>query len=414
MDSIAVVSETKKPLQQGEVGEFKSVVNLVLTAVGVGVLALPRAIAQSGWIVGIALLLATWLLSQAMMHLLWKCMRSNPGVDMTSYGSIGEAAMGRKGRVMVSIATYVGLSAICIIILILIGSSLFGITGSLTRSGWIMLSALIVLPLAWLPSLKEVGTLSAIGVVSVFIVGFAVVVAACLSDAPGEVSPTPISSSGLAMAFLEFMNSYTVAPVVPTIISNMKNPDRFPIISAYGFGMITAVFACIGFGGYAGYGDLLLDGQFSNISEIINIKIIQIICQISIIIVSISHFIVMFSPIAILSDETVSRIPLGETRGMMGLVSRIVGRSVIIGLMLLVAVFVPKFGIFVDLIGSTVVMPLQIIFPILFYYFIQREELNKMNRIKHHTLIASFILAVSTALLAMGYGLYNVITHWSI
>ena len=409
---VKVVSNSPK------IGEFKSTVNLILTAVGVGVLALPKAIAQSGWAIGVVLLLATWGLSQFMMHLLWKCIESEKrrgGAAIKSYGCIGEAALGKFGRYMVSFAMYLGLSAICVIILILLGQGLFLLTSTLTMSAWIRIAALCILPLSWLPTLKEVGVLSAVGVVAVCIVGIAVVIASISMDADvrGEISAVPTSAAGLAMSFIEFMNSFTVAPVIPTIIVGMNDSSKYPRVAAYGFGVITLAFAIIGFAGYAGWGSALLAKDGGNITSQISkggSLTLSTICQVSIIVVSLSHFLVMFNPVGLLMDSLVGLAPIEHKVAKVSL--KMLGRSCVVGLMLLLALFVPSFGTIVDLVGSTVVLPLQVIFPILFFCLLCKDELLSMSALKRGLFQALFAVAVAVALVAMGYGLYNVIMNW--
>lgn len=78
--------------------------------------------------IGVMLLILIWGLSQFMMHLLWKCVRSqsqNRHSTFESYAGPGEADFGRHGRLIVAFCMYIGLSAICVIILILLGSGLF-------------------------------------------------------------------------------------------------------------------------------------------------------------------------------------------------------------------------------------------------------------------------------------------------
>ena len=414
-----------KSVQTERIGDFKSCVNLVLTAVGVGVLALPKAIAQSGWTIGCVLLLLTWGLSQSMMHLLWRCTetaKQRYGHKIDSYGSIGEAALGKPGRYVVSFATYTGLSAICTIILILLGGGLKNLTESMSDGFWRRIAALCILPLSWLPTLKEVGVLSGVGVVAVCVV-VVVVVAASIGltgDERGDISALPPTSGGLAMSFIEFMNSYTVAPVIPTIIVGMKDGSHYPRVAAYGFSIITLVFAVIGFAGYAGWGDALLSPEGGNITDFIansSSRVYSVTCQVAIIVVSLSHFLVMFNPVALLSDMLIGNIPgvtTNTSNKFLRIGLRMAGRSAIVGLMLLVALYVPSFGTIVDLVGSTVVIPLQVLFPIAFFLVICREDIKNMSGIKRAGLYGLFALTVCLSLVAMVYGLYNVFTNWKL
>jgi vesicular inhibitory amino acid transporter len=408
-----------------KIGQFKSVVNIVLTAVGVGVLALPRAIAQSGWAIGVLLLLLTWGLSQFCMHLLWKCVQSQRekgNVELDSYGGVGHAALGRVGRIFVSISMYTGLSAICIIILILLGSGLYNLTGKLDLQDWIKVGALCILPLSWLPSLKEVGVLSAVGVVATVLVSLVIFIASVVreSDDANTISATPVSAGAFAMSYIEFMNSYVVAPVIPTIICGMKDPSKYPRVAMYGFAIITVLFGIIGFSGYAGWGSSLLSKKGGNITDLIAEstqseigKTFSTICQVAIVVVALSHFLVIFNPVALLSDSGIGLIAATKRSTVAKLALQIIARSMIVGLMLLAALYVPSFGTVVDLVAATVVLPLQVIFPIVFYEILCRQEIENMHLGKRVIMRTIFVLAIGIALVTMGYGLYSVITTWS-
>ena len=396
-------------------GSFKSGVNMVLTAVGVGVLALPLAIAQSGWAIGVLLLFATWALSQTMMYLLWKCIMTEMerGVFvMDSYGAVGEAALGKSGRYLVAAATYITLSALCVIILILLAGGLFSLTGVLTIDAWTLIAAIIVLPLSWLPTLKEVAIISTFGLIGVCTIGIVVLVAAITMDSSqrGDISHFPGTVSGLVMSFIEFMNSYAVAAVIPTIISGMKDPNTFPKVSAYAFVTISVCFAVIGFAGYLGWGDKLLDSD-GNITSMLSDGVLNTICQVSIIFVTLSHFLVVFNPVALFADSVLDLLPVNHTKGS-AILMHIFARSALVGFFLLLALYIPSFGTIVNLLGSTVVMPLQVLFTIWFYSIICRLDIRSWSTTRQSITYAFFIVAVFLSLLVMGYGLFNVITHW--
>ena len=400
----------------GSIGEFKSIMNLALTAVGVGVLALPVAIAQSGYGIGILLLLVTWALTQSMMHLLFRCMetsRRSGSSKINSYAAIGEVAYGKIGKCAVAFSMYLGLSAICVILIQLTGMCLSQLTGTLTLSRWILISALCIVPLSLIPSMKEIGILSFIGVVAVLIVCVAVLVVAIAIEPAerGPIQATPISFSGFSIGFLEFMNGFTVAPVIPSIILSMRNPDRYPRVAAMGFALIALVFAIVGFGGYMAFGeDVLSYGLItvgmSKKAYAIGSSVYATVCQVSIIIVCLAHFVVMFNPIAQLSDSVFT-----DTRPITT-VFKMLARASIVGFMLIPAIFIPHFGVVVDLVAATVVLPLQVIMPILFYAKICRDDIRRLTHTKRYFLYSAFSVSVVICIAAMVYGLYKTIVNW--
>ena len=218
------------------------------------------------------------------------------------------------------------------------------------------------------------------------------------------------------MAYIEFMNSFTVAPVIPTIICGMKDPSKYPRVAAYGFSIISGLFAIIGFAGYAGWGGALLSKKGGNITDLIAesaSKTYSTICQVSIVIVALSHFLVMFCPVAMLSDKAVGAVPMTKNSKIARIGFQVIARSALVGLMLLAALYVPSFGTVVDLVAATVVLPLQVIFPIVFFEMICRKEISEMSRTNRGIMRVAFVAAIGIALVTMGYGLYNVITTWT-
>ena len=417
--NIETAIEEKVPEQQhcGDVGEFKSIMNLALTAIGVGVLALPLAIAQCGYGIGVLLLIVTWALTHAMMHLLYKCIqraRADGFKDINSYASIGNIAFGSMGRYAVAFSMYLGLSAICVILIQLSGLCLFILTSSLSQFNWTLIAGACILPLSFIPTLKEIGILSAVGVVAVCTVCVSVLIVAFMIDpsARGEVQIVPASFSGFAMGFLEFMNGFTVAPVIPSIILGMKNPDRYPRVAAIGFAIIALTFAIIGFGGYLAFGSEILKYKLITIGMIkqadaIGTKAFGIVCQVCIIVVCLAHFLVMFNPIAQLSDSIIGGIIKGR-----GMSTKLAGRGVLVGLMVIPAIYITQFGIVVDLVASTVVLPLQVIMPVLFYAKICKDDLTRMSKFNRTAVYSAFAVSIAICFSAMVYGLYRTISNW--
>ncbi|EER07698.1 amino acid transporter, putative, partial [Perkinsus marinus ATCC 50983] len=104
--------------------DFRGVANIVMTAVGVGVLALPNAVAFGGWVAAPLLLLLAWVLTHYQMCLLWKCLFMNPSrKPMESYEEIGRVCFGRVGQVAVALCLYgVGATAVVAVSVIIAGA----------------------------------------------------------------------------------------------------------------------------------------------------------------------------------------------------------------------------------------------------------------------------------------------------
>ena len=121
--SVRVLSEEKltfkgieesKPAGKSGVSNLGAICNILTTAVGVGMLALPNAIAQAGFIpgfvmfsicIGIALLCCK-LLQEAMWYAMEIQSGQDSGKEVRTYEDIGTIAFGTLGRVSVSLALH--------------------------------------------------------------------------------------------------------------------------------------------------------------------------------------------------------------------------------------------------------------------------------------------------------------------
>jgi amino acid permease len=399
----------------GGIGMFKSTMNLILATVGAGVLALPVAIGQSGYGIGVLLVLLPWALTHAMMHLLFLCIQSIrlSGGTSISYVSMGELAYGKAGRMVVATCSYTYLFSMCTILIQLAGTNLSQLTVTLSIRLWILISGLcIMLPFGLLPSMKEVGVLSFIGAIAV--IAICVIVLIVVSVLPpserGSTQPTPISFSGLVSGFLQFMNAYMVAPMVPSIIVAMKHLPSFPLVSTIAFTAVAAVCSIISFGGYIAFGkDILRYGLFTvgmtEKSAAIGSTAYASVCQFASIIVCLANFLIGFNTIAQASDSLVEKkVSVANRRR--GTVFKALTRISLVVFMMIIAIFVPGFIFAVDLVSATVVLPMQVIAPILLYARICSADIQRMPRNRRYILLSAFTVTVFLCPVAMAAGLY--------
>lgn len=94
--------------------DTQAIVNMILTAVGVGLLALPRAVAQSGWIGAAVLIVVSVALAHFTVWMIWACMRTDPK-NIISYQDIGERCYGTRGYYLVAVPLFLDLLAVRII-----------------------------------------------------------------------------------------------------------------------------------------------------------------------------------------------------------------------------------------------------------------------------------------------------------
>ena len=95
-----------------------AVSNIVIAAVGIGMLALPRAVSQSGWGGFTILLPLSAITAYLTTHMLYKCMSDEYDMNK-SYEDIGETCIPSFGRILVLVPILLDILGVCTLLLIL-------------------------------------------------------------------------------------------------------------------------------------------------------------------------------------------------------------------------------------------------------------------------------------------------------
>ena len=86
----------------------------------------------------------------------WRCM-STGGRNLKSYAEIGQECYGRAGRLAVLVPLLIDLLAVCTLLMILAGTGMHRIAPVLGEKEWTAVFTCIMLPLTWIPSMREIG-----------------------------------------------------------------------------------------------------------------------------------------------------------------------------------------------------------------------------------------------------------------
>jgi vesicular inhibitory amino acid transporter len=160
-----------------------------------------------------------------------------------SYPDIGERAFGCKGRYLVSIFMYLELYLVAVEFLILEGDNLyklfpnagFKLAGIYIggKTGFVLLTALVILPTTWLKSLGMLAYVSAGGVsASVILVGCVWWVGAV--DGVGfHEDGVLLNWGGLPTTLSLFTFCYCGHAVFPTLCNSMKDRSQFSKVATY-------------------------------------------------------------------------------------------------------------------------------------------------------------------------------------
>ncbi|KAF6209944.1 hypothetical protein GE061_015698 [Apolygus lucorum] len=256
---------------------FESVNHLLKACLGTGILAMPSAFNQSGWLVGTIGTIGIGIVCTYLVHLLLEaeaelCRRKK--VRNMTYHTTAQAAFEEGPQNLRWLAPYMPyvtkflfLFAIvggCCIYIVFIATNIKAVADHFLDQEyhfhvrWFMFAQLPPLVfLAWIRNLKFLAPLSSIGTV-LTIVGFGIVFYYMFQDLPSVSTRKPFGTwGGLTLFFVTAMFALEAMSVIMPLKNEMKNPKRFG--SAFGVLNVAMVpnlmmFLSVGFVGFLKYG----------------------------------------------------------------------------------------------------------------------------------------------------------------
>ncbi|KAL4639445.1 hypothetical protein ACB092_03G219000 [Castanea dentata] len=342
---------------------LKTCFNGVNTLSGVGILSIPYALSQGGWLSLLFLFLVAILCWYTGL-LLQRCMSANPTIK--NYPDIGEAAFGYKGRAMVSMFLYLELYLVAVAFLILEGDSLdrlfpdmgFKIAGLKVRGkqGFVLLTALIILPTTWLRSFSILSYFSAGGVMASVIVVGCVFWAGAVDGVGFHEEGKLLNVGGLPTTISLFTFCYCGHAVFPTLCNSMKDRSQFSKVLLVCFVTSTINYGSMAILGYLMYGENL------NSQVTLNLPIRKINTKIAIyttLVNPLAKYAVIITPIA---DAIEYKFPSGNSR----LISILIRTAIVISTVV-VALTVPFFGYVMAFVGAFLSVTASMLLPCLCY-----------------------------------------------
>lgn len=201
---------------------------------GVGILSIPYALSQGGWL-SLILLFLVAVLSWYTGLLLRRCMDTDQAIK--TYPDIGQRAFGYKGRALVSIFTYVELYLVAVEFLILEGDNLnklfpstgfkFGGLKIRGKQGYVLLSALVILPTTWVRSLGVLAYVSAGGVLACVVLVGCVLWVGAVDGVGFHEGDLVLNWGNLPTTLSLFTFCYCGHAVFPTLCNSMKDKTQF-------------------------------------------------------------------------------------------------------------------------------------------------------------------------------------------
>ncbi|KAF7032771.1 hypothetical protein CFC21_043914 [Triticum aestivum] len=217
---------------------LKTCFNGINALSGIGLLSIPYALAQGGWLSLIVFLTIAVICFYTGL-LLQRCMDSSSLVH--TYPDIGAHAFGRKGRFIVAAIMYVELYLVAIDFLILEGDNLHKLfpavsfrLGTLHIGGqqaFVLAATLAVLPTTWFRNLNLLAYVAAGGALASVILIGAVLWVGVLDGVGFHERGRLVHWAGLPSTMSLYSFCFSGHAVFPMLYTGMKDRKRLPMIT---------------------------------------------------------------------------------------------------------------------------------------------------------------------------------------
>lgn len=211
---------------------YQTIFNCINALIGIGLLALSRALVHSGLIFGTIFLIYSVCITYWTAGLLSKCMDTDP--SLCTYADIGYKAFGPKARLFVSLLFTVELLGVGVSLIVLFADSLHALFPEIPLNSFKWLAFLILTPFSFLP-LKILSHISLIGIIST--VSLVILIFFCgiiKHTAPGSLLD-PVESNLFPPTMLNLFVSYGIIlgpfgshSLFPALRADLVTPQDFP------------------------------------------------------------------------------------------------------------------------------------------------------------------------------------------
>jgi vesicular inhibitory amino acid transporter len=235
--------------------DAKIAFNLFCCVYGVGTLGMPGNFSRAGPVIATLALVFMAFANVYSSLCISKVMLLAPRTVRT-YGDLGEWCMGKAGRWLVVISQMGVCLLVPCVFLVLGGSLLDGLfPDTFDQKIWIVIMALMVLPVCLTPTLKEGAGAAFAGCMGT-IIADCIGVAVVLHGMRGHPSvPSPqLSFKQVAGAFGNLSLAYGAGIVIPALQRQHSDPTRMPRVIVVTLTFISVLFLALASSGYSAVG----------------------------------------------------------------------------------------------------------------------------------------------------------------
>ncbi|XP_031115758.1 amino acid transporter AVT1I-like [Ipomoea triloba] len=369
--------ESQRPHQsdddddQGTSSFLRSCFNGVNILLGVGIVSVPYALSEGGWLCLMILVLVAFSCFYTGL-LIQKCMDSSPRTN-TTYPDIAERAFGKRGRWLISTFMYLELYLVAVEFLILEGDNLEKLfpyanvhLGKLRigpKQAFVLLAALVVLPTTWLRNLRLLAYVSAGGVLaSLVLVCCTFWIGAMEGVGFHERGEVWGSLSGVMRALSLFSFCYSGHPVFPELRNSMRDRTQFSKVLIVSFAISTLSYGSMAILGNLMYGHHLQSQLTLNLPTNKTTSKIAIYTTLA---NPITKYAIVVAPIATAIEDTIQALSRRRRRcnNNNAAVTMLTTRTCLVISTVIVALTVPLFGPLMAFVGAFLNVGLSFLFP---------------------------------------------------
>ncbi|KMT00974.1 hypothetical protein BVRB_9g222370 [Beta vulgaris subsp. vulgaris] len=361
-------NNNKSSLQESNTSSFKTLFNGANTILGNGVLIVPYALASGGWL-SLVLLITISAASTYTSLLVKRCMEADSRIK--SYTHIGDHAFGNIGRVIVSIVLYADLYMVTTGFLILEGDNLHNLFPNISlkalgiaidgKSSFVIIVALVLLPIVLLDSLSILAYISATGVFASLLILISVLWVG-LFDGIGfghyVEEASLLNWKGIPTAISLYMLCYSAHPVLPALYISMQKKHDFSKVLLMCFAFATFVYVSMAVLGYLMFGSTV-ESQIT-----LNLPTNKLSSQIAIyttLITPLAKYALILKPVVIATEGWFST-EYKKSKGF-----KLTIRTILVATQVLIALSLPFFGYLMSLTGALLCATASLTIPCLCY-----------------------------------------------
>ncbi|KAI8136681.1 transmembrane amino acid transporter protein-domain-containing protein [Fennellomyces sp. T-0311] len=408
----SVISEQLKgpyPEEHKKSTFVQSVFNAMNVLIGVGILAFPLAFRYAGWLIGSAIFIFCAIGTNYTAKILARSLDAAPGAS--TYGDMGMAAFGDRGRAFIGGLFYVELATMGVAMVTLLGDGLQALYPSLDFVTSRILCFCLMTPFEFL-SLRKLSVASLFGIISCVMLMVIVLFDGLSKNTqpgslwdPMETELLPSDPSRIPLSFGLMMAGFAGHAVFPAIYRDMEDPKKYDKMVDITYVLTISVYVAMAVSGYLMFGSETMQEITQNLAVTPGYhKIFNSIALWLVVITPIAKFALIMNPLNVACELWLQARPTIEawaSNGWKQAMFSAFTRVAVTTALVYIAIVFPGFDRVMSLLGALFSFGISVIFPLMCY-----QRLYAQSMSVGRSCLNISILAVAISMAATG-------TAWS-